>query len=243
MAAVEWRRPGAPVARHLLPAVSPNRPARAQRGNRPRGQGSRRGVPRLPLLLRRRPRHAAVRGAGQQHCCRCALRSLFLCLLDPLAHCRCIMEAQVTPATCTWPDTRLVHAPCRLCSPARPPAAAHHLQAPRCMPAAPAASSACCVPCPLCAGWSQGVQVSASVDAYYPLGPAACCTPTLLLASGCDPLPTTPCAACLIRREPLQGNDKHESNSPHCRSGAVCDQTPSGAALAQKQSLARSRLG
>lgn len=37
----------------------------------------------------------------------------------------------------------------------------------------------------LCAaGWEQAVLVSSSIDAYYPLGGAACCTPSLLLESG-----------------------------------------------------------
>jgi len=34
------------------------------------------------------------------------------------------------------------------------------------------------------AGWQQAVRVSAAVDAYYPIGAAACCTPALLLATG-----------------------------------------------------------
>ena len=33
-------------------------------------------------------------------------------------------------------------------------------------------------------GWAEAVLVSSSIDAYYPLGSAACCTPTLLLESG-----------------------------------------------------------
>ncbi|KAK9846475.1 hypothetical protein WJX81_004918 [Elliptochloris bilobata] len=33
-------------------------------------------------------------------------------------------------------------------------------------------------------GWQQALRVSAAVDAYYPIGAAACCTPALLLASG-----------------------------------------------------------
>lgn len=36
-----------------------------------------------------------------------------------------------------------------------------------------------CVP-----GWEQAVLVSSSIDAYYPLGGAACCTPSLLLETG-----------------------------------------------------------
>lgn len=33
-------------------------------------------------------------------------------------------------------------------------------------------------------GWQQAIRVSAAIDAYYPIGAAACCTPALLLASG-----------------------------------------------------------
>ncbi|CAL8464819.1 g4354 [Coccomyxa elongata] len=33
-------------------------------------------------------------------------------------------------------------------------------------------------------GWEQAVLVSSSIDAYYPLGGAACCTPSLLLETG-----------------------------------------------------------
>ena len=33
-------------------------------------------------------------------------------------------------------------------------------------------------------GWAEAVLVSSSIDAYYPLGSAACCTPSLLLESG-----------------------------------------------------------
>ena len=40
------------------------------------------------------------------------------------------------------------------------------------------------LPWPPGAGWAQAVQVSPSVDAWYPLGAAACCTPALLLGSG-----------------------------------------------------------
>ena len=35
-----------------------------------------------------------------------------------------------------------------------------------------------------CTGWAEAVLVSSSIDAYYPLGSAACCTPSLLLESG-----------------------------------------------------------
>ena len=33
-------------------------------------------------------------------------------------------------------------------------------------------------------GWSKAVQVYASFDAFYPVGPVDCCTPAVLLASG-----------------------------------------------------------
>ena len=33
-------------------------------------------------------------------------------------------------------------------------------------------------------GWSKAVQVYASFDAFYPVGPVDCCTPAVLLSSG-----------------------------------------------------------